>query len=122
MASMGHCDSVRGTVRNTAPTNLHTGGARTRTRPRVQVVEVFPTVSHLAVLEFEDNAVDVEALAVLYSVVEVHGDHAALVIGSDASQFGLEVPPDSCRYRPNWVNAASRPTWSPAMALRPGMP
>src|SRR5438105_13894939 len=61
--------------------------------PGVEVLEVLPTVSHLAVLELEDDAVgDIEMLAVPVRGAALDADHAVITICSHVLQLGPEGP------------------------------
>src|SRR5436190_4685931 len=61
--------------------------------PSVEVLEVLPTVSHLAVLEFEDDAVgNVEVLAVSVRGAALDADDTAITICSHVLQLGPECP------------------------------
>src|SRR5207248_1581440 len=61
--------------------------------PGVEVLEVLPTVSHLAVLELEDDAVgNVEVLAVSVRSAALDADDTAMTICSDVLQLGPECP------------------------------
>src|SRR5205085_1530805 len=61
--------------------------------PGVEVLEVLATVSHLAVLEFEDDAVgNIEVLAVSVRGAALDADHAVITICSHVLQLGPEGP------------------------------
>src|ERR1043166_3458672 len=61
--------------------------------PGVEVLEVLPPVSHLAVLEFEDDAVgNVEVLAVSVRGAALDADDTAITICSHVLQLGPEGP------------------------------
>src|SRR5689334_8572220 len=61
--------------------------------PGVEVLEVLPTVSHLAVLEFEDDAVgNVEVLAVSFRGAALDADDTAITVCSHVLQLGPECP------------------------------
>src|SRR5436305_10976249 len=61
--------------------------------PSVEVLEVLPTVSHLAVLELEDDAVgNIEVLAVSVRGAALDADHAVITICSHVLQLGPEGP------------------------------
>src|SRR5437763_5736390 len=68
-------------------------GLRPELVPGVEVLEVLPTVSHLAVLEFEDDAVgNVEVLAVSVRGAALDADDAVITICSHVLQLGPEGP------------------------------
>src|SRR5436853_3425187 len=68
-------------------------GLRPELVPGVEVLEVLPTVSHLAVLEFEDDAVgNVEVLAVSVRGAALDADDTAITICSHVLQLGAECP------------------------------
>src|ERR1051326_4717800 len=61
--------------------------------PSVEILEVLPTVTHLAVLEFEDDAVgNVEVLAVSVRGAALDADDTAITICSHVLQLGPEGP------------------------------
>src|SRR5205085_10537090 len=61
--------------------------------PGVEVLEVLPTVSHLAVLELEDDAVvNIEVLAVSVRGAALDADDAVVTICSHVLQLGPEGP------------------------------
>src|ERR1041385_6758811 len=61
--------------------------------PGVEVLEVLPTVSHLAVLELEDDAVgNIEVLAVSVRGAALDADDAVITICSHVLQLGPEGP------------------------------
>src|ERR1051326_4362916 len=69
--------------------------------PGVEVLEVFTTVSHLAVLEFEDDAVgNIEVLAVSVRGAALDADHTVITICSHVLQLGPEGPSCSLRKLP----------------------
>src|SRR3954453_16759930 len=68
-------------------------GLRPELVPRVEVLKVLPTVSDLAVLELEDDAVgNIEGLAVSFSGAALAACHAALTIRSHVLQLRVEAP------------------------------
>src|SRR5256885_5927347 len=61
--------------------------------PGVEVLEVLPTVSHLAVLELEDDAVgNIEVLAVSVRGAALDADDAVITICGHVLQLGPEGP------------------------------
>src|SRR6266550_2371178 len=61
--------------------------------PGVEILEVLPTVSHLAVLELEDDAVgNIEVLAVSVRGAALDADDAVITICSHVLQLGPECP------------------------------
>src|SRR3954467_11476560 len=61
--------------------------------PGVEVLEVLPTISHLAVLQLEDDAVgNIEVLAVSVRGAALDADDAVITIGSHVLQLGPEGP------------------------------
>src|SRR5436853_7940991 len=66
-------------------------GLRPELVPGVEVLEVLPTVSHLAVLELEDDAVgNIEVLAASVRGAALDADDAVITICSHVLQLGPE--------------------------------
>src|SRR5205814_9719674 len=67
--------------------------------PGVEVLEVLPTVSHLAVLELEDDAVgNIEVLAASVRGAALDTDDAVITICSHVLQLVSVVPSGLLRY------------------------
>src|SRR5947199_2612847 len=68
-------------------------GLRPKLVPGVEVLEMLPTVNHLAVLELEDDAVgNIEMLAVSVRGAALDADYAVITICSHVLQLGPEGP------------------------------
>src|SRR5436190_16250216 len=68
-------------------------GLRPELVPGIEVLKVLPAVSHLAILELEDDAVgNVEVLAVSVRGAALHTDHAVLAIRRQVLQLSPEGP------------------------------
>src|SRR5947209_9943215 len=82
------CPAALGSSRAFAPVGLGP-----ELVPGVEVLEVLPTISHLAVLELEDDAVgNIEVLAVSVRGAALDADDAVITICGHVLQLGPEGP------------------------------